>query len=198
MFPPHHLLPSLRQFTTLENTPPEFLICGSAARQCFSADTFSLGLCFLHLLTGFEPYEELLKDVRCPKYLTSRLQKIWRTDDVASPFHVVGQVLASMDDSADEQDQEGGGGQDVDAPRITEVLYDTLYRFVVLFGLGGAEDVYAGNPVWTALCESLGLSGEQAGRRVARGGKADSIAQYRRESDLWAVRTGQHQKMKRY
>ena len=68
--PPH---PS-PQFTTLENTPPEFLICGSAARQAFSADTFPLGLATLHLLTGQEPYEELLVDVRCPAYL----KRVWQ------------------------------------------------------------------------------------------------------------------------
>ena len=67
--PPH----PTPQFTTLENTPPEFLICGSAARQAFSADTFPLGLATLHLLTGQEPYEELLADVRCPAYL----KQIW-------------------------------------------------------------------------------------------------------------------------
>ena len=40
------------QFTTLENTPIEYLILGSEARQAYSADTFCLGLCFFHLLTG--------------------------------------------------------------------------------------------------------------------------------------------------
>jgi hypothetical protein len=33
-----------QQFTTLENTPPEFLISGSGARQAYSADTFPLGI----------------------------------------------------------------------------------------------------------------------------------------------------------
>jgi hypothetical protein len=33
-----------QQFTTLENTPPEFLIAGSGARQAYSADTFPLGI----------------------------------------------------------------------------------------------------------------------------------------------------------
>lgn len=42
----------VNQFTTLENTPIEYLVCGSDARQAYSADTFCLGLSFLHLLTG--------------------------------------------------------------------------------------------------------------------------------------------------
>ena len=61
------------QFTTLENVPPEFLITGSAARQAYSADTFPLGLSVLHLLTGEEPYEELLKNVLCPLYLKQQV-----------------------------------------------------------------------------------------------------------------------------
>ena len=42
----------LAHFATLENTPPDFLLCGTAARQDFLADAFALGLCWLHLLTG--------------------------------------------------------------------------------------------------------------------------------------------------
>lgn len=44
---------TLDQFTTLENTPVEFLLEGDAAEQSFAADTFSLGLCLLHLFTGW-------------------------------------------------------------------------------------------------------------------------------------------------
>lgn len=40
------------QFTTLENSPIEFLLEGDAAVQSYAADTFSLGLCLVHLLTG--------------------------------------------------------------------------------------------------------------------------------------------------
>lgn len=43
---------ALDQFTTLENTPIEFLLEGDAAEQSFAADTFSLGLSLLHLFTG--------------------------------------------------------------------------------------------------------------------------------------------------
>jgi serine/threonine protein kinase len=47
------------QFSTLENTPIEYLLLGSEARQAYSADTFCLGLCFLHLLTGLTTYQPM-------------------------------------------------------------------------------------------------------------------------------------------
>jgi hypothetical protein len=34
----------------------------------------TIGLCVLHLLTGNEPYEELLKDVHCPVYLKEQVR----------------------------------------------------------------------------------------------------------------------------
>lgn len=43
---------ALDQFTTLENSPVEFLLEGDAAEQSFAGDTFSLGLSLLHLFTG--------------------------------------------------------------------------------------------------------------------------------------------------
>ncbi|POM63991.1 Serine/threonine protein Kinase [Phytophthora palmivora] len=43
---------TIDQFTTLENSPIEFLLEGDAAEQSYAADTFSLGLCLLHLFTG--------------------------------------------------------------------------------------------------------------------------------------------------
>ncbi|RLN51447.1 hypothetical protein BBJ28_00011652 [Nothophytophthora sp. Chile5] len=43
---------TIDQFTTLENSPIEFLLEGDSARQSYAADTFSLGLCLLHLFSG--------------------------------------------------------------------------------------------------------------------------------------------------
>ena len=40
------------QFTTLENTPIEFLVHGADATQSYAADGFALGLCVLHLLVS--------------------------------------------------------------------------------------------------------------------------------------------------
>jgi serine/threonine protein kinase len=50
-------------FTTLENSPPEYLILGDAATQGYGADTWALGLCILHLFTGSCPYEEMMTTV---------------------------------------------------------------------------------------------------------------------------------------
>ena len=61
------------QFTTLENTPPDFLLLGTMARQDYSADMFGLGLCWLHLLTGRAPYEELMDSLQCPMELQRAL-----------------------------------------------------------------------------------------------------------------------------
>ena len=57
------------QFTTLENTPPDYMILGDNATQGHGHDSFGLGLCMLHLFTGFRPYEEILKKVKCPRDL---------------------------------------------------------------------------------------------------------------------------------
>jgi serine/threonine protein kinase len=52
---------TIAQFTTQENTPPDFLILGDAAKQGHGHDNFGLGLCMLHLFTGSAPYEEIMK-----------------------------------------------------------------------------------------------------------------------------------------
>ena len=44
----------------------------------------------LHLLTGQEPYEELLQDIRCPAYLKQELSVHWETTDARSPYYVIG------------------------------------------------------------------------------------------------------------
>jgi len=58
---------SLAQFTTLENTPPDFLILGNAAQQGYGHESFGLGLCMLHLFTGHGPYEEILDEISALK-----------------------------------------------------------------------------------------------------------------------------------
>uniref|UniRef100_K3W6L9 Protein kinase domain-containing protein n=1 Tax=Globisporangium ultimum (strain ATCC 200006 / CBS 805.95 / DAOM BR144) TaxID=431595 RepID=K3W6L9_GLOUD len=105
---------ALDQFTTLENTPIEFLLEGDAAVRSYGADTFALGLCLLHLLTGSAPYEEILDDVRCPLELLKDLDRIWMNPRKSSGFSVLKRVVK-------------------DDPE--KVLYHTLYRYLVLFGL---------------------------------------------------------------
>lgn len=191
------------QFTTLENSPPEFLLLGSAARQSYASDTFPLGLCFFHLLTGYAPYEELLADVHCPTYLGDKLCAIWRTEDDSSPFYLINEVVESLD-------TEGIVG------RREDVLLDTLYRYLVLFGLNdefGAEEAarsaYCDSPVWNVLYNALDLKelhnklGEHvptmAPRFPAKGPKkaahfkadaAGCAAQYVHDVQRWSVRIG--------
>lgn len=105
------------QFTTLENTPPDFLILGNAAKQGHGHDSFGLGLCMLHLFTGNCPYEEILGDVICPKNLKEKLRNIWNHNS----HDVIQSALVDYDEDGIEIEDER--------------LYHTLYRFLVLFGI---------------------------------------------------------------
>jgi hypothetical protein len=108
---------SLGQFTTLENTPPDYLILGNAAEQGIGHDCFGLGLCMLHLFTGHCPYEEILEEVVCPENFKSKLRKIWKS----ASHDVIRSVM--LYDNED--------GQEVE----DDTLYNTLYRFLVLIGI---------------------------------------------------------------
>ena len=125
-----------QQFTTLENTPPDFLLCGGGANQSFAADAFGLGLCVLHLFTGKAPYEELLAPVRCPAELRAALLQVWGEPEGATYAVVRRQLDAHADADAEaEADGDGDGGG--------SVLFDTLYRYLCLFGAdlkAGDED----------------------------------------------------------
>jgi len=123
-------------FTTLENAPPEYMILGDAATQGYGADTWALGLCILHLLTGSCPYEEMMTTVArgdeeeilttiknssrtsnksknnsvvgvvCPKPLKDALQKVWMTTEVPP---ISSSSASSLSNSADVQQTEKGG-----------------------------------------------------------------------------------------
>ena len=80
-------------FTTLENTPPDFMILGDDATQGHEHDCFGLGLGMLHLFTGFRPYEEILEDVKCPPHLKARLRNIWENES-ASGYAVIRTVIS--------------------------------------------------------------------------------------------------------
>ena len=108
---------SLGQFTTLENTPPDYLILGNASEQGIGHDCFGLGLCMLHLFTGHGPYEEILDEVVCPENFKSKLRRIWKS----ASHDVIRSVM--LYDNED--------GQEVE----DETLYNTLYRLLVLFGM---------------------------------------------------------------
>ena len=108
---------SIAQFTTFENTPPEYLILGNDAKQGYGHDYFGLGLSMLHLFTGHCPYEEILEDVVCPESLKTKLRRIWK-----SQTHDIIRNAMMYEDS---------DGNEVE----DETFYHTLYRFIVLFGM---------------------------------------------------------------
>ena len=129
---------SLRQYTTLENTPPDFLILGNTAEQGYGHDCFGLGLCMLHLFTGHAPYEEILDEVVCPPNLKGRLQKIWKQKS----HDVIYSVMLDNDEDGTEV--------------VDQTLFDTLYRFLVLFGI--PKDQFGAKKngkVWHAINSTL-------------------------------------------
>ncbi|ETL33556.1 serine/threonine protein kinase [Phytophthora nicotianae] len=105
---------TIDHFATLENAPIEFLLEGDAAEQSYAADTFSLGLCLLHLFTGSAPYEEILEAAKCPAELLKDLKTLWMNPRKNSKFSVIKKVAHGDDENT---------------------LYHALYRFIVLFGL---------------------------------------------------------------
>lgn len=124
---------TIDQFTTLENSPIEFLLEGDAALQSYAADTFSLGLCMLHLFTGSAPYEEILEDVHCPKDLLKDLKAIWMSSRKTSGYSVIKSVARGDDENT---------------------LCHTLYRYVVLFGLPEKQPSKS-EKVWQLLLKHL-------------------------------------------
>jgi hypothetical protein len=126
---PHtlHMPIELKHFTTLENTPPDFLLLGTKATQSAKADCFALGLCWLHLLTGRAPYEEVLASLACPKELREGLDGAWRSVPacVKRGTNAASDVYAPIRELLRQADAEGD----------ESVLHVTLYRFLCLFGL---------------------------------------------------------------
>lgn len=185
----------------MENTPIEYFLLGSQARQCYAADTFSLGLCVVHLLTGYEPYEELLKEVRCPKYLLTRLQKIWMTQDESSPYFLIRECIESIQaaEAEEEQEESSEGGTTGDEDTVgtssgLNVLYDTLYRYLVLFGAPvDCGTAYIDNPVWSLLMECLELA--PSGKRKAVKARTECVAQFHRDYETWSIETGSNRIM---
>jgi Protein kinase domain len=137
---------TISNFTTLENTPPDFLILGDNAKQGHGHDNFGLGLVMLHLYTGFRPYEEILEDVHCPPNLKERLRLIWESEKDAG-YSVIRTLIFD--------------GVDVDEYGNVEgekdyTLYDTLYRYLVLFGIPKHTFLDKdGRHVWNAITDSL-------------------------------------------
>jgi len=200
----------VQQFTTLENTPPEYLLLGSAARQSFSADTFMLGLSLLHLLTGHEPYEVLLANARCPLYLCNQLRELWTTSDPEDPYFLIRQVVDSLDFGPDDGAL-GGADNRGDWPGL--LLCDTLYRYLVMFGSRGAllsappagpaggasagagaaagagESPCAASRAWRVLWDALGLDPD-ADAQLAPAGAGSDAALKRTQKQARGARGG--------
>jgi len=154
---------TIGQFTTLENTPPEFMILGDAAKQGHGHDAFGLGLCMLHLFTGHAPYEEILEDVVCPPGLKQKLQRVWE-DETVKGYSVIRSVIW-----ADVCTNEDG---DVIEGEPDEVLYDTLYRYLVLFGIPEIKkNTKEQGKVWAAITSTLDGSTKRGGRANRTFGK---------------------------
>lgn len=168
---------TIAQFTTLENTPPDYMILGDQATQGHGHDTFGLGLCMLHLFTGNAPYEEILEDVKCPAGLKTKLRRIWEDENVAG-YDVIRAVVLS-DVYKDEAGNIIEGEPD-------ETLYDTLYRFLVLFGIPTVKFQQKECPkVWQAISEAL-----ESSSRSIRKKQGSNAAQYHRDCKKFSVRTG--------
>lgn len=169
---------TIAQFTTLENTPIDFMILGDRACQGHGHDNFGLGLCMLHLFTGHAPYEEILEDVTCPKNLKGRLRDVWECED-EEDFSVIRSVILSDVD----KDEEGH----IIEGEPNEVLYDTFYRFLVLFGLPDVPPKMAHTKVWHAVRDCLeGVSKCRKGKKRP----ANDTSRYTRDCRKYSITHG--------
>jgi len=181
---------TLAQFTTIENTPPDYLILGDAAQQGFGHDCFGLGLCMLHLFTGLAPYEEILESVTCPTNLKKKLKRIWE-DESSKGYDVIRSLILS-----DVYEDENGNTEG----EPDETVYDTLYRFLVLIGI--PKDQFESNKqgkVWRAITSSLRSLDVRSTRNnphrsLSRKAAAEHVgvdaAQYERDRKIFSLEFG--------
>jgi len=130
---------TVAQFTTFENSAPELLIQGDAALQGYPLDTWQLGLCFLHVLTGSMPYEEVLEEAVCPPDVRAGLDAVWKSGRRRGRDPSKGGSY-SVVWTADRSDEDG-------------VLADTLWRYLVLLGPPPVDGILQGKRI-----EGHGLS----------------------------------------
>jgi serine/threonine protein kinase len=176
---------TIAHFTTLENTPPDYMILGDSATQGHEHDNFGLGLCMLQFFTGSRPYEEILEDVTCPPNLKKRLRAIWEDESVTGYSVIRSVIFDGVDKDGDGHIIEG----DPD-----ETFYDTLYRFLVLFGVPVIQFQQKTSPrVWKAISDSLERSkstGRSRGGKPVRKKAGTDITQYNRDCKKYSIRTG--------
>jgi serine/threonine protein kinase len=171
---------TIAQFTTLENTPPDFMILGDLATQGHGHDNWGLGLCMLHLFTGHKPYEEIMADVMCPPMLRKRLKKVWENDNELGYTAIRSVILTDV--------YKDNSGHIIDG-EPDETLYETLYRYLVLFGVpkGNFQDKMRPK-VWKAIRESLeGVVCKKAGRGRKQ---CTDVDQFHRDRSLYSIEKG--------
>ena len=173
---------TIAQFTTQENTPPDYLILGDEAVQGHGHDNFGLGLCMLHLFTGSRPYEEILENVKCPRHFRKKLKKIWESEH--GDGYSVLQMCILSDVYKDEEGNIIEGDPD-------ETLYDTLYRFLVLFGIPDTCFGERKRPqVWQAISEALeGIFVNKKGHTTHRKQGTD-VSQFRKDQRKYSLASG--------
>jgi hypothetical protein len=181
---------TIGQFCTIENSPPDYMLLGDAATQGHGHDCFGLGLCMLHLFTGDAPYEEILENIRCPPTLKMKLQKIWQSPK-SEGYEVIKSIV--LDDVYDD-DVEG---------EADDTLFDTLYRFLVLFGIPEEKfQIKEHGKVWRAIISSLespltdkstGRTGRRKQTKKNRDGQ--DAAQYKRDCKQFSLSHGEDKRI---
>ena len=137
---------TIAQFTTIENTPPDYMILGDGAKQGYGHDCFGLGLCMLHLFTGHAPYEEIMETVYCPPNFLKNLKSVWEKES-SSRFEVIRSLILS--DVYEDEHGNLEGERD-------EIIYHTFYRFLVLIGIPNESfQKKVGNKVWRIISQCL-------------------------------------------
>ena len=157
-----------------------------------------------------EPYEELLRDVRCPDYLIQQLSKAWLLDDhnssVDDPYFVIRQVVESLQEDPELLDQ-SEIEQQLEA---RNVLFHTLYRYLVL--LAGAptfisglvdNELYENNRVWKVLNDCLELRKFNISKKsnISRSNKhgnqkQECLREFEKHVKTWSIVSGDHAVMK--
>jgi hypothetical protein len=135
----------------------------------------------LHLYTGHAPYEEIMEQVKCPPKLKRKLQELWECG-VDNEFSIIqAHILHNVD--KDETGHIVEGEPD-------EVLYHTLYRFLVLFGLpSDVSPRIRSSRVWIAVLECLDGS-KMANTKNGKGKKKNDVAQYARDCRKYSIDHG--------
>jgi len=174
---------------------------------------FSLGLATLHLFTGNLPYEELMEEIKCPQPLIEALASVWENEEgtqggssSSCTYNLVNRIIYSYSDADDESDEENIDSQnEKDSNCETKrdlTLFDTFYRYLVLFGLPTKkerENFWPNNPIWTAVVPLLEAEGKKVPRNRSKKTQAVSSTRccFAADQSMFSLRYGQNPFIKR-